>query len=159
MCLFIKQLCVQKAKKDITCFKVYVLDLHYNKNLVYSFYQRVPVKLRWNNVIVSDAFEKSRKDLVGSRKHITTKLPGYGIEIGIHSFARSKDAIKLIHDEGIYIRNTDKFLVVKCIIPKGTLYWTGIFGGDKSYASEKVIIKTIGEIIDWEEIEKINRDK
>jgi hypothetical protein len=54
------------------------------------------------------------------------------IERGIHSLVDLKTAIKLADE--------DAFLVAECIIPKGSLYYAGIWemsGGDKlkSYAS------------------------
>lgn len=55
------------------------------------------------------------------------------VEHGLHSFARLEDAVEELRD---WKNNCPE--VIRCIIPKGSIYYIGRFGILKSYASNKL---------------------
>lgn len=64
----------------------------------------------------------------------------YRIDIGFHSFANKADA-KFYRAPSFGITDTifTKFLkIVKCIIPKGSTYYEGVFCTFRSYVSDKI---------------------
>jgi len=56
------------------------------------------------------------------------------IEKALHSFAQQKGA-----QDNLF----NQIVIVECIIPKGSYYYTGKFIGHKAYASNKLIYKRI----------------
>lgn len=64
----------------------------------------------------------------------------YRIDIGFHSFANKEDAkfFRLTSLGVRIIRITDFLQIVKCIIPKGAMYYEGTFGFCRSYISDKI---------------------
>ena len=65
----------------------------------------------------------------------------------IHSFSSKKDALREKNTFfKVFLEDYYKaYFLAECIIPEGTLYYTGISGGDrhKDYASRELIYKTI----------------
>lgn len=61
---------------------------------------------------------------------ILEKPKSRAIEIGLHTFKFSGDAISDM--------DSPKEVIVRCIIPKGSTYYEGDFGGSISYASDKL---------------------
>lgn len=59
----------------------------------------------------------------------TSKLKYFDgeVEEGLHSFVHQRDA-----------RNDGGGDIIECIIPKGSMYYKGTFGGDSAYASNKL---------------------
>ena len=55
---------------------------------------------------------------------------------GLHSFAILHDCM---NDANSWAFTNNKTVLVKCVIPKGSCYYVGEFGGDKSYASDKLV--------------------
>lgn len=111
MCLTVKL--YQKPRKAKTDIEVYKLVEENDGNLV-SFFQETPVKLG----------ETYESELI---------KVGCSIHIGLHSYAALDNAID---DAGLSSHTTH---VVKCIIPKGALYYKGLFASDIAYASNKII--------------------
>ena len=118
------------AKKDIVCYKI----LTERRGLILSFY-RTPFTS--NPITLGDYVEaKGDKDIVN-----ILPTDGYNCEVSegfIHTFKYRKDAVRIATNEcrdGYYIDNP---VIVKCIIPKGTRYYAGVFENTflPSYATE-----------------------
>lgn len=115
MCLEIKE--NQKsliAKKDITCYKLVVVN---NDGNLTTLFQKT-------SVILGNNYNSSIE------RYYNT------IEKGIHSFTKLKEAkefLKIIKDETTRVR------IVKCIIPKDSLYFNGMFNNYKSMASNQIL--------------------
>ena len=108
------------AEQDIICYKIYILiDDKY-----VSPYQKC--------------------DMPSINELVTTELQRSGdfyIEKGFHSFAYLENA-KIIADQFINAWNYNT-CIAKCIIPKGSKYYSGKFGNDYSYCSESIQIEEI----------------
>jgi hypothetical protein len=76
-------------------------------------------------------------------------LDEFTIEQGLHSFKFKKSCIADAKVEIVSIRNRNKsnYAICKCVIPKGSIYYKGLFGTEPSYASNKIkyveIVSTI----------------
>ena len=128
MCLEIRNQFQQPniAEMNIDCYKIFQLSSD-NKTLVspYRFKRykigrlyKIPfIRLKWEKDKLKNLFESV-------------------INRGFHSFKNIPTAITLLS-------NTDitEYVIYKCIIPAGALYYDGkYFSNYDSYASEKIII-------------------
>lgn len=114
MCLIVKNnQRILTAKKDIICYKL-VEDLEDNGDL------RTPFQYR--SIVLGETYTSN----------IVRTYDG-SIEKAIHSYVKLKDAKEYL----LYWVATAH--VVKCIIPKGSKYIRGIFGSDKSIASDTIV--------------------
>ena len=112
------------AKENIICYKWYGM-----LNFVYvSPYRGKPMPDS-NIVTYSDL---SEPEIL----HLFTTIPKYTIEKGFHSFVNYIDAERDSH------HNRDA-IIVSCVIPKGSRYYKGVFGGMESYCSEAIIIEKL----------------
>ena len=70
-------------------------------------------------------------------KRILDKDLIYKIHKGFHSFSTYEgvrsDITSCLSD----------VIIVSCIIPKGSRYYRGVFGGEESYCSEAIIVEEI----------------
>lgn len=112
MCLYTKQICPQRARKDIVCYKVFTYSLD-NSYIMTPYLRKHILKPTKNNPTLMDDTDfdvgignATVTDLDGRKYKV--KCVGYGM---IHAYAN------IIH--GPTLR-------YKCIIPKGTLYYKGI---------------------------------
>ena len=120
MCLVANNNIPYTAEHDITCYKIYV----YVNGKYVSPYQKC--------------------DMPSINELVTTELQRSGdfyIEKGFHSFACLEDA-EIIADQFI-TRCNYTTCIAKCIIPKGSKYYSGKFGKDCSYCSESIKIEEI----------------
>jgi len=104
------------AKKDIVCYKVFRL---FSEGRIESPYQNVDYELK----------KKKKSNLVCYMNPVTQS-----VNIGIHSFIHLDDAIDESNDW-----STHGMVVVKCVIPKGAKYYTGVFGLNPCRASSELI--------------------
>lgn len=111
---------IKRAKRNITCYKVVQTDL---KSYIQCYQYHYKVSVPRVRITILREYYWSQITL----KEVRIAK----IEHGYHSYtslgvARDFSTIK-----------SDEIMVVKCIIPKGTLY----VKGDREYVSETVIIK------------------
>ena len=121
MCLTIKENQKPKvAAKDITVFKI-IQDGYFGKKGLLTFFMYSPIK-------------------IGETYHSEIEKNFNQIEIALHSFKRLKDLkAYLMKDYPNRIFIGKKVHIAKCLIPKGSIYYTGDFDNlGKSYASDCV---------------------
>lgn len=111
MCLELKNAYVwpRIALWDIVCFKRVIKTDNFGTLKYYTPYQKEAVE------IGSTYKSKIRKD-------------GSLIDVGLHSYVTQKDAIA----------NSWGNPIVKCIIPRGSIYYKGRFLYEPCYASNKI---------------------
>lgn len=116
------------AKKDITCYKIlYRTNANdssgtWYKTPWYNFVMRlnIPYKEHGDFDIVRNS--------VGGRFFVNGG--------GFHSFAYEEDARTYINDMWL-----GSLVIAECVIPKGSEYYTGIFGSYKCYCSKEIVLK------------------
>ena len=130
MCLRIVNETLKTANKDIECYKV----LERKSGRLYSPYQDHKYYLGKSNPDVSLKITVKGKFFIEKTVHK-----------GYHSFSYYKDAVKEIEDWGI--ENVGAYVVVRCIIPKGAMYYSGTFEvfhkEVRCRASSTIIIKEV----------------
>ena len=117
MCLFTKQICPLRARKDIVCYK----EVVHNGHLFITPFQ---------NYVIKD--DLPRKIQICSQKEIeAVKLPSteypakYRVFGGMfHAYAKLGRALVSL------MTAKPHSVIIKCIIPKGTLYYKSVYGGD-----------------------------
>ena len=147
MCLKIKHGSgLNRAKEDIICYKVVRVDVRHtailSKEIFLTPYQETPI----SNEVINGRKPFIAKDYKGEEineealfemeKPVLDTISG----CAIHTFA-TKNGAKTEATEIRDIFILDKFCVYKCIIPKGTLYYEGIYDHKKSFASHKIVFK------------------
>lgn len=136
MCLYTKSRIFYIAKKDIICYKVCIKE----DNINYSLYRKYPYNL--------DTIVKSKISITEA----TCNQYNYYIEKGLHTFKYLKDArffIEKIKKECYNLigesvsDEVDKITILRCIIPKNSIYIEGLDIGDGldiiSYVSDKLL--------------------
>ena len=145
MCLETKQVKTEIAKKNIVCYKMllkhvgekgmeYISPIYYHLWFVNEVNSDVHLASSPYWVIGEDKKETFNRD---------TKETCYEVCSGyFHTYKNKEDAMYAVGTSwGDY-----KYVVVRCIIPKGTRYYEGDFGGCESYASQYLkITKIIAE--------------
>ena len=123
------------AEKDIVCYKWYMTrydDTYvspYQGSLIPMFKVVTHTELDTPKI-----FNDTGIEYCIYKKMFDTDLI-YLIHKGYHSFATCEGACS---HATIYIPDS---VIVTCIIPKGTKYYKGLFGGAESYCSEAIIIE------------------
>ena len=138
MCLATKTDTPSIAQKDIVCYKFYILHKVYppcEDAVLLSPYRNSP----------APAINKVTNTLLGGAEYAEAFLNGitismYLVNLGFHSFKCIDDLVK---ETNFYRFFTIK--IFKCIIPKGSKYYEGVYCEYPSYCSESIILK---EIID-----------
>lgn len=135
MCLYCWRKNPRIAKKDIVCYKVLI---HNGSGIYATPYMQKQLTL---------AEKKGKVYFVATgNKTLLVNLNGlsrfffrYQVSKGyIHTFKNKADAVKEIAD---WRCGKNPPVIFKCIIPKGTEYYKGIFGRTmKSYCSDKIRI-------------------
>lgn len=128
MCLRTKQTTFLVAQKDIVCYKILKVVHNVgrqNKTLIRSPYY---TSYTWN-------LGELRKSKLTSRPlKYTPYSNDRQINVGFHTFKTRREA--RINKNDIYLG-----VIFKCIIPKGSKYYLGTFGEERSYASDQIIVK------------------
>lgn len=129
---------LRTARKDIVCYKV--LISRYGK-LVSPYYSETEWEVgktnveekRWDVDYCSNVFADSYFRVVGKG--------------GFHTLANRKDAEKFLRvkpNRGHEPNRRHNIVVVECVIPKGTKYYTGTQGmTDDGYCSKSLRIEKI----------------
>lgn len=125
MCLYTKQTEPEIAEEDIICYKFY---RKYNETLV-SPYQKVAAPEI--GIITNTELGKSyRPNDNGS--YIHNFLGFKRVDKGFHSF-KTLEEIKHVVENNLYL------VIFKCIIPRGSSYYKGIFDDRyESYCSNSI---------------------
>lgn len=134
MCLTAKRNCFRYAKEDIECYKVVKkvkCGSVYKKIHGVDFVYETP----YLNVIISEDIISGKEPMLAHGKCETTRSDGECcIRSGyIHTFSDYPNAWCFNR------QHREEYHVFKCIIPKGTRYAKGYFGGVGAYASKKII--------------------
>jgi len=140
MCLALQKPEIIVAKEDIVCYKV-MIEYPRNNGIWTSPYMGMAYR-------EGHSYELGKKlNLLDSSK--TIKEYRYRVEEGFHSFTSLSEALFFLNAfEARYpclnrCSDASRYVVVKCIIPKGTTYAEGLFfdWGNKflSFCSEKII--------------------
>lgn len=119
-----------KSDKDIVCYKICIQ----NSNAIYSpFYSyKYEIGKEYNNIVID--------------KEPKCRFRFYYISSGFHSFAYLDDCIAYLKHFSYWVdlEPNFKYVILKCIIPNGSLFYTGTFSVKdadcKSYASKQLKI-------------------
>ena len=128
MCLYTKQVEPKIAEKDIVCYKFY---RRYNEILI-SPYQEVaaPEIGVVTNTELGKSYEQPEEYSI-----FNPDFYGFNrVDKGFHSF---KTLVGVKHEANRFERYYN-LVIVKCIIPKGSLYYSGKFKKYKSYCSNSI---------------------
>ena len=125
MCLITKQKWPKIAWKPITTYKVVYFLEGYQSFL--TMFQSSPIR-------IGKTYKETLKNIFGSRKKFSTwlviALDAYEMYFGLHSYTNEDDSRAIA-------RRYDKHdtRIVKCIIPRFSLYWVGV---DNDIVSNKL---------------------
>ena len=138
MCLATKTDTPSIAQKDIVCYKFYIL------HKVYPLYEGAVLLSPYQDS-PAPTINKVTNTLLGGAEYAEVFLNGitismYLVNLGFHSFKYFNDLVKEIH-----FHSASTIKIFKCIIPKGSKYYEGVYCEYPSYCSESIILK---EIID-----------
>ena len=124
MCLLTKESEPSQATKDIKCYKVYL----FSHNRCYSPFieMTIPNFGQYINTKLGAAYLPEGENI-------------YTVDEGFHSFKYLSDIEKFCKS---YNRFTN-FLIVECIIPKGSFYYKGYDIDCPSYCSECIILNKV----------------
>ena len=113
MCLYTNNKQTYIAKKDMICYKICIKK----DDIYYSFFRSYQYEL---NKIVS-----SKISII----EYTFSTYKYHVEEGLHSFQYLKDAedyLKIIKRDHKHLKSI-KFIILKCIIPKDSVFIDGLY--------------------------------
>lgn len=134
MCLITTKNIPEIAQEDIVCYKYYIVEKKDGKEKLISPYRRVsaPNLNEAVNTKLDKIFSPTGFDINDSAY--------YKIQKGFHSFKYFKHVIQDIETwEDIRTRiEYPNYKVFKCIIPKGTKYYEGMFNEAFSYCSKSI---------------------
>lgn len=122
MCLTTRNSIPIIAKKDIICYKIY--------NKTEEGYLSSPYL----------GYIASMQNFTKLESTPISNGCAYLINNGFHSFKHLKDAKHEIKWYPFIYKNN---IIYKCIIPKGSKYYRGIFAGSIAYCSESLILKEV----------------
>lgn len=133
MCLTTKQKKAIEATEDIKVYKVFMYNAK-NKNVLYSPYKQFEYNIKNGFEFTSTRFKNTLQNIVSETE--------FKAEIGIHSYENTNGGLHELAFQNWGPDNIDDnaFIMVTCYIPKGTLYYKGIFADCNSYCSKKIII-------------------
>ena len=124
MCLYTKQIEPEIAEEDIICYKFYV---RYDETLFSPYQESRAPEI---GIITNTELGKPHK-----LNNIYDLYYFKGVDKGFHSFKTLKGAE---YEASRYKRNRD-LVIFKCIIPRGSSYYKGIFNDRyKSYCSNSI---------------------
>jgi hypothetical protein len=128
MCLITEQLTSTTAREDIICYKV----LRIQDNNLYAYYRSFEYKIG----------KLYRGPLVWGKMYSTSEGLYMNINEGFHSYSDIEYAKQNYRDV------LESAVIVKCIIPKGTIFFEGEQNFGRGYASNQIIIKEIMKLED-----------
>lgn len=134
MCMYIlknegKILKPRVAEEDIECFKVVAVDKDEN---MYSAVRRFPYQLNETYTVEGNFFE-----IYYTEHHFHRISEG-----GFHSIAEMEDVLDNYTSYTIVFN--EKMVIVRCHIPKGSLYYMGkSLSGEPNYVSQSIVIDEI----------------
>jgi len=132
MCLLTFRIKPKKAKEEIVCYKIYRLEYIKSKTL-YSAYFDYPTRV--GELLYNDEI----KEVFPHGMFVHCVGAGY-----FHSFKHLRSAIRKRYEFSKH--HTGHYVVVKCTIPQGSLYYAGSYEFRVSYASEQLRIEEILDI-------------
>lgn len=128
MCLITEQLTSTTAREDIICYKV----LRIQDNSLYAYYRNFEYEIG----------KLYRGPLVCSKTYSTSEGLYMNINEGFHSYSDIEYAKENYRDV------LKSAVIVKCVIPKGTIFFEGEQNCGRGYASNQIIIKEIMKLED-----------
>ena len=139
MCLNTNQISSHKAKKDIECYKVLILEEGVdveNKEIAYNLHSPLYGKMSWE---IGKVF-KDDKFVSSPQKAFDIVSLSNRVQYGYHTYKHLNDALNLIGGSHCY-------KIFKAIIPEGSQYFEGWVNGAYDifgYASDQLkLIKQI----------------
>lgn len=123
MCLLTKESEPSQATKDIKCYKVYLFN--YNECCSPFTETTIPNFGQYINTELGKAFFYYKEDIF------------YTVNEGFHSFELLSDIKEFCEN---YFTN---YLIVECIIPKGSFYYKGFFIRYSNYCSDTIILNKV----------------
>lgn len=134
MTLLTYQICPRRAQKDIECYKVFIhCDTQENprRRIFKHLYEDTCFPYSENLEICAEGNVDVQKDLVKGRFRINGGM--------LHAFSTEKQAkyFAFMKNAGC-TKSEQKYIATKCIIPKGTLYYKGVWD---DICAKKMILK------------------
>lgn len=128
MCLYTKQTEPEVAEEDIICYKFYMI---YNHGVLFSPYQgfRAPEIGVITNTELGKPYNPEESNF-----YIHNFYDFKGIDKGFHSFKTLEDTKSIVDG----YKEHFVLVIYKCIIPKGSLYYSGKFRKYESYCSNNI---------------------
>lgn len=136
MCLYTNDKQTYIAKKDMICYKICVKKCIEEDDIYYSFFKAYHYKL---NKIV-----RSKINII----EYTFNTYKYHVEEGLHSFRCLKDTrnyLKIIKRDHKYLKNF-KFIILKCIIPKDSVFIDGLYIEEDGIIYKNYVSNTLSPI-------------
>ena len=128
MCLYTKQTEPEIAEEDIICYKFYV---RYDETLFSPYQESRAPEI---GIITNTELEKSYRPR-DNGSYIHNLLGFKRVDKGFHSFKTLEEAEREVND----CWNNLDLVIFKCIIPRGSSYYKGIFGDRyESYCSNSI---------------------
>ena len=128
MCLYSKSKTYKIAEKDITCYKVMLIET--SSWVLNSPYRNMCYFL---DVKYQEDYFNTDKASVDGETWILFR--------GFHSYINLSDALSYARNFNSCV-TAQNFVVVKCIIPKGARYYEGssyeVFSDDKEYCADQI---------------------
>jgi len=143
MCLFIAKKKARIASKDITVYKIVKLvpDLESFKCIEGDFHLKFHMLSEFHNFEYKLNREYKTKMKLKRIPTCYKYKDRYDFEVnsGFHSWSKPRNELHMLESEKY------KYVLVECIIPKGSEYYVGkhSLGGSKGRVSNKIIIKSI----------------
>lgn len=139
MCLITTKDIPEIAQEDIVCYKFYVLhEVYppYEGAVLLSPYQNSPAPAI--NKVTTTLLDDTKYTVMSLNNTIVSRCL---VNLGFHSFKYLND---LVRETNFYPFSTIK--IFKCIIPKGSKYYEGVYCKYSSYCSESIILKEIVDV-------------
>lgn len=146
MCVFVKSKTPKIAQEDITCWKVLY---SWSGNTFFTPYFHADV--RFDEEMADDSHPYI-DDSLGCSTDEFVKVYPYFVERGFYHMYKNEDEALIDYGTDEYVEGIDLcHYIVKCIIPKGTAYFEGIYRyrsngiresvSRESFAAAKIILK------------------
>lgn len=138
------------AENDIECYKIILKKKHTFFPKYFTLARHAEIQL--GEEYTSEFEFGSETRFIPRLGHSVKKIT---IEKGLHSFTNLRDAKSFCQTE--VSDESYKYYIVKCIIPKNSKYYIGIFNDVEGYASDR--IKYTKEIVYdlYEHLKVINK--
>ena len=152
MCLVVSENKVNKADKEIICYKIMRIRIQEDRTVIYETPLQCEVVdkkiISGKKPFIATIREKQLKEkhIISKKSFCSLLEPGKReIDVGaIHSYHYEKEALR---DLKLFVKlwglgKNESYAIFKCVIPKDTLYYVGEFGSKIiSYASRQLVFK------------------